>query len=189
MRIEKLQRNYDIAVRYQFFPLHPETPAEGVSLEVLFAARGDAESRKARQVRMKGLMDGEGLPYGERTHSYNSRLAQELGKWAETQPGGSAIHDAIYKAYFVEGRNIGDSEVLLDLARATGLDADAARVVLTERSFREAIDRDWEMSRRLGVSGVPTFAAGGQGVVGAQPYELLQQLVQAAGAKPRHTDD
>src|SRR5215471_7636496 len=45
--------------------------------------------------RMKGLMDAEGLPYGRRTHTYNSRLAQELGKWADTQPGGEAIHDAV----------------------------------------------------------------------------------------------
>ena len=188
MRIEKLKTNYDVTVKLVHFPLHPDTPEAGVSLDVLFAG-SKAEERAARQERMTGLMKAEGLPYGERTHTYNSRLAQELGKWADTQPDGFPLHDAIYKAYFVEGSNIGDSEVLLDLARATGLDADAARVVLTERSFREAIDRDWEMSRRLGVSGVPTFAAGGQGVVGAQPYELLQQLVQAAGAKPRHTDD
>lgn len=185
MRIEKLQRSYDIAVRYQFFPLHPETPAEGVSLEVLFGGRDDKEARKARQVRMKGLMVAEGLPYGERTHSYNSRLAQELGKWAETQSGGSAIHDAIYKAYFVEGRNIGDPEVLVDVARSVGLAPEEARKVLVERSFRNAIDQDWVTSRQVGVSGVPTFAAGGQGVVGAQPYELLEQLVLAAGAKPR----
>ena len=50
------------------------------------------------------------MPYGRRTHTYNSRLAQELGKWADTQPGGEAIHDALYKAYFVDTRNIGDPD-------------------------------------------------------------------------------
>ena len=69
---------------------------EGQSLEQLFAGRGmDLDAMFAR---MKGLMDEEGLDYGQRTHTYNSRLAQELGKWAETQTGGEAIHDAMNRA-------------------------------------------------------------------------------------------
>ena len=167
------------------FPLHPETPAEGISLEELFAGRGNAEERKARQERMRGLMKAEGLPYGVRTHSYNSRLAQELGKWADTQPGGDALHDLLYRAYFVDGRNIGDIEILVELARSAGLSGEDARQVLVERSFRAAVDQDWITSRQIGVTGVPTFVAGNQGVVGAQPYEVLEQLVVAAGARPR----
>lgn len=185
MRTEKLKRNYDIKVRLVHFPLHPETPAEGISLDALFGGRADDRTRRARQTRMKGLMDAEGLPYGERTHSYNSRLAQELGKWADTQDGGEAIHDAIYRAYFVEGRNIGDPEILVDIARSVGLSPQGARKVLSERSFRSAIDQDWALSREMGVTGVPTFTAAGKGVVGAQSYEVLEQLIVAAGAKPR----
>ena len=65
------------------FPLHPETPVQGQSLEDLFAGR-DMDIN-AMYLRMKGLMDAEGLEYGPRTHTYNSRLAQELGKWADQQ--------------------------------------------------------------------------------------------------------
>jgi len=184
VRIEKLKQNFDIVVNLVHFPLHAETPAEGVSLDVLFAGSKAAE-RAARQVRMKGLMDAEGLPYGERTHTYNSRLAQELGKWADMQEGGAAIHDALYKAYFVEGKNIGDLETLVALVQAAGLSAAAARKVLSERSFRDAVDEDWASSRKAGVTGVPTFAAGGYGVVGAQPYEELERLMLAVGAKRR----
>ena len=184
MRIEQLRKNYDIDVQLVHFPLHPETPPEGMSLDRLFA-RSDPEERAERQARMKGLMDAEGLPYGERTHTYNSRLAQELGKWADTQPGGSKIHDVLYKAYFVEGKNIGDVDVLVDLAKSVGLPADEARKVVTDRTFQDAIDEDWRASRAAGVTGVPTFAAGGQGVVGAQPYNVLERLVTTAGAQPR----
>ena len=67
-------------MRWVHFPLHPETPAEGQSLAELFKGRGDPEKMHAR---MKALMDAEGLPYERRTHTYNSRLAQELGAWAE----------------------------------------------------------------------------------------------------------
>jgi len=158
------------------FPLHPETPKEGVSLEVLFAGRNiDVEAMYAR---MKNLMDEEGLPYGKRTHTYNSRLAQELGKWADTQPGGEAIHDELFRSYFVEGRNVGDVETLIEIAASVGLPAQDARRVLTDRTFSEAIDADWRKSRAYGITGVPTFVAGGYGVVGAQPYEVLEQLIE-----------
>ena len=178
MRIEKLKKNFDIKVRLVHFPLHPETPAEGTSL----SARGNDAARKERQIRMQGLMEAEGLPYGQRTHTYNSRLAQELGKWADTQEGGEALHDAIYKAYFVDGRNIGDPEVLVSLAQSVGLSAEDARKLLDERSFKSAVDQDWATSRQIGVTGVPTFVAEGQGVVGCQPYEVLEQLMAGSGA-------
>jgi len=158
------------------FPLHPETPIEGVSLEVLFAGRDiDIETMYSR---MKTLMDAEGLPYGKRSHTYNSRLAQELGKWADTQPNGWAIHDALFKAYFVEGRNIGDPDVLVEIAASIGLPAEDAQAVLNDRTFSAAIDADWQKSRDYGVTGVPTFVAGGYGVVGAQPYEVLERLIE-----------
>ena len=183
MRIEKLKQTFEIDATLVHFPLHPETPAEGRSMAEVYAGRNvDPE---AMYTRMKRLMDEEGLPYGRRTHTYNSRLAQELGKWADTQPGGEALHDALYKAYFVDARNIGDPEILVELAEAVGLPAEEARAVLAERRFKEAVDADWAKSHRYGVTGVPTFVAGRHGVVGAQPYEVLEQLLDKAGAKRR----
>jgi predicted DsbA family dithiol-disulfide isomerase len=135
---------------------------------------------------MKARMDAEGLPYGERTMTYNSRLSQELGKWADTQPGGEAIHDALFRAYFVETRNIGDPAVLLEIADKLGLSSEGAREVLEKRTFKDAVDRDWALSRQLGVTGVPTFVAGGYGVVGAQPYETLERLVEKAVSEENH---
>ncbi len=170
-------------MKWVHFPLHPETPAEGQSLERLFAGRGvDVD---AMYQRMKGLMDAEGLPYGRRSHTYNSRLAQELGIWADTQEGGEALHDALYRAYFVDARNIGDIDALLEIVGAVGLDVDEARAVLEDRRHGEAVDADWNRSRASGVTGVPTFVAGGHGVVGAQPYEVLEKLLEQAGANKR----
>jgi predicted DsbA family dithiol-disulfide isomerase len=178
VRIERLKREFQVDVEWVHFPLHPETPDEGRSLADLFAGRGvDVD---AMFQRMKGLMDAEGLPYGRRTHTYNSRLAQELGKWADTRPGGEALHDALYRAYFVDARNIGDPEVLVELAESVGLPGEEARQVIEERRFRDAVDADWQKSRQYGVTGVPTFVAGGLGVVGAQPYETLADLTGAA---------
>jgi predicted DsbA family dithiol-disulfide isomerase len=166
-----------------YFPLHPDTPAEGLPLKDLFAGRGfDLEAMHAR---MKGLMDAEGLPYSRRTHTYNSRLAQELAKWADSQPGFESIHDALYRAYFVDGRNIGDPEILIDIARSVGLPRAAAREVLANRIFKDSVDADWEESRRRGITGVPSFIAGKYKVVGAQPYNVLADLLRADDSGPK----
>jgi predicted DsbA family dithiol-disulfide isomerase len=162
------------------FPLHPETPQEGLLLADLFPGRdlGPIHARLER------LLDAEGLPHVARTHTYNSRLAQELGTWADSKGGFGSIHDALFAAYFAHARNIGDIKVLLDVAQSVGLPADQARTVLQQRTFKEAVDADWAQSRREGVTGVPTFASGRARVVGAQPYEVLEQLVTQAGAQP-----
>ncbi len=162
------------------FPLHPETPSGGIALAELFAGRG--ADLNAMHSRMKSLMDTEGLPYARRERTYNSRLAQELGKWGEVA-GRPAIHDALYRAYFVDGTDIGNIDALVGVAERVGLPADEARHILNERAFRAAVDRDWAHAHALGVTAVPTFIAGGRAVVGAQPYETLEQLVQLAGAK------
>jgi predicted DsbA family dithiol-disulfide isomerase len=183
VRIEKLTQAYDIEPVLVHFPLHPDTPPDGREMAGWYAQRGlDPE---AMYQRMKGLMDAEGLPYGKRTHSYNSRLAQELGKWADTQPAGEAYHDAAYRAYFVDCRNIGDPDVLIDIVEKVGLDPVEASKVIAERRFKDAVDADWQKSAAYGVTGVPTFVAARYGVVGAQPYEALVQLVERAGAAKR----
>jgi predicted DsbA family dithiol-disulfide isomerase len=178
VRIEKLRVEHNVKIEWVHFPLHPETPPEGRSLADLFAGRN--VDRQAMHAQMKARMDAEGLPYGERTMTYNSRLAQELGKWADTQPGGEALHDAFFRAYFVEARDISQPAVLLDIVGSVGLSVDAARDVLEKRTFKAAVDADWALSRRYGVTGVPTFVVGRYGVVGAQPYEALEQLVRKA---------
>jgi predicted DsbA family dithiol-disulfide isomerase len=181
VRIEKLKTEHGVKVEWVHFPLHPETPAAGQSLEELF--RGRNVDRKAMHAQMKARMDAEGLPYGERTMTYNSRLAQELGKWADTQPGGEAFHDAMFRAYFVEARDISRPEVLVEIAEQVGLPRDAAAEVLEKRTFKAAVDADWKLSREYGITGVPTFVAGHRGVVGAQPYEVIERLVKQAKAE------
>ena len=181
MRIERLKAEHNVKIEWVHFPLHPDTPAEGRSLADLFAGRN--VDRRAMHAQMKTRMDAEGLPYGERTMTYNSRLAQELGKWADTQPGGEAIHDALFRAYFVEARDISQPAVLLDIVEHVGLSVDGARDVLEKRTFKDAVDADWNLSRQYGITGVPTFVAGRRGVVGAQPYEALEQLVRKAATE------
>lgn len=147
-------------------------------MEDLFAGKGmDMAQMKAH---MAQLMADEGLPYGNRTMTYNSRLAQELGKWAEAQPKGEGIHKALFEAYFVEGQNIGEAPVLLDVVDRLGLDTEEASRVIEDRTHKQAVDEDWAMAREAKVTGVPTFVVGKYGVVGAQTYDSLEMLVVKA---------
>ncbi len=183
MRIDRIRQNYDIKLEFVQFPLHPETPTEGKTLEALFGANSEQIAEKNAQ--MKELMEAEGLPYGKRTHTYNSRKAQELAKWADTQVNGDAIHDALFRAYFVDGCNVADKEVLLSVCRDIGLDEKAASNVLESSSYSDAVDADWKKSRAYGVTGVPTYVTGQSGIVGAQPYEAIEQLLQQTGVEAR----
>ncbi len=163
-------------VRWVCFPLHPETPLEGQTLEDMFAGRG--VDIPALIQRLQGVAQEVGLPFGDRKMTFNSRRAQELGKWAEIQGQGEEFHLAVFKAYFRDGLNIAELEVLAGVCRELGLDAAEAERVLAEKRFAEAVDQDWSYSRRLGISAVPTFKWGDQTLVGAQPYSALAKLVQ-----------
>jgi len=170
-------------VHWLAFPLHPETPAEGLTLEQLFAGMPvDLPAIKARLAKTAADL---GLPFTERTHTFNSRLAQELGLWAQSLGQGHAFHLAVFHAYFAEGRNIAQARVLIDLAAGVGLDPEQARSVLEGRILREQVDRHWQLARDRAVTAVPTFIMGIQRLVGAQPYERLAGLVQRAGVLRR----
>jgi predicted DsbA family dithiol-disulfide isomerase len=100
---------------------------------------------------------------------------------AEEQGKGDEYHLSVFKAYFVEGINIGRAEELFTIAASLGLSPDHARRVLEERIFRHAVDGDWARSRSLDITGVPTFLMNGARVVGAQPFEVLEEFVKESG--------
>jgi len=161
--------------------LHPETPEEGRTLEELFAGR-DIDIR-AMLDRLKAVAADCGLPFGTRTKTYNSRRAQELGKWAESQGRGEEFHMAVFRAYFADGLNIAKIPVLIELAESVGLKG--VEEVLSKGEFKEAVDSDWRYSRTCGITAVPTFVAKGRMVVGAQPYNVLEELITVKGDGPR----
>lgn len=177
-----MRQNYALDVVVRHFPLHPDTPPEGRSLAELF--RGREAQIEAATRRLHELFEAEGLPYAKRSMTYNTRLAQELAAWAVAR-GEHGIHDALFKAYFVDAVNVAEPDQLVRIAGEVGLPEDDARRVLDEREYAPTVDRDWEHARGLGVTGVPTYIADERGIVGAQPYELLERLVRAAGAEPR----
>jgi predicted DsbA family dithiol-disulfide isomerase len=181
--IEKLKADYEIELLWRGFPLHPEVPAEGISTTALFANTPvDIESMRNRMQEAAAFV---GLPLEQRGMVYNSRLAQELAVWAESRNKGESFHRAIFNAYFVLGKNIGNIKVLVEIAQSMGLPGDDAEAILTTRAYKPAVDLDWSLSRRYKIHVVPTFVMNHHGLFGMQSYESLESLVVGQGATQR----
>jgi predicted DsbA family dithiol-disulfide isomerase len=172
-----------VDITWTAFPLHPETPLEGQTLEALFAGRGLDIPRMLAH--LKKTASGLGLPFGDRPRTYNSRRAQELGKWAESLGRGDQFHHAAFAAYFAKGLNIADFEVLADIARAVGLPGKEVEQVIASGRFKEAVDADWQRCGQLGIQVVPTFRANGSKMEGAKSYDDLLKLIQTPETENR----
>ncbi len=152
-----------------------------MTLEALF--KGRMVDISGMMARLRKAAAEEGLPFGERKMTYNSRLAQELGKWAETKGNVEAYNRSVFQAYFVHGRNIGHGAVLAAVAESAGLDPKEAESALRERPFESAVDADWERSRKMGIRAVPTFVLNNRILVGAQPETALDEFVRSGTGK------
>ena len=177
MRTDRLREEFDLQIRWRVFPLHPETPEEGQELAELFAGRYDIEAMMQRCEQVAAELD---LPFGNRTHTYNSRRAQELGKWAEEQGAGEPFHMAVYHAYYVEGKNIALPDVLAGIARSVDLDADEALTIIAKQSYAKEVDKDWRRAAELGITSIPTGIYREHALVGFQDYGNYRRLITSA---------
>jgi predicted DsbA family dithiol-disulfide isomerase len=143
------------------------------------------------------LANEAGLEVGERTRWYDSTAAHEAAGWAHEQGPPEREEEfrrAIFRAYFVHNQNIADPDVLVSLAQSTEPPytpeqiADL-RAALVEHRYLPAVQQQYREAREVGVTGVPTFVAGGYALVGAHPYEHFHQLMAAAGESPRAQSD
>lgn len=177
MRTDRLKQEQGVRYQWTVFPLHPETPEEGIEFSELFAGRDF--DLAASQQRLEAVAAELGLPLQSRSRSYNSRRAQELGKLAEQLGLMEPYLQSVYRAYFVEGRNIGLIDEIVEIAKRAGVPEDEARAALLQGRCSEQVDRDWRRARLMGITGVPAFVANGKLLVGFRPYQDFLRLVNA----------
>ncbi|MBP6850643.1 MAG: DsbA family oxidoreductase [Rhodoferax sp.] len=178
-----------VEVRWHPFQLNPDLPQEGVSRKQYLEDKFGGPERAAEiyaRVRAAGRTAGLELNIDGITRQPNTQAAHALIAFAQ-QAGsgaGSDIKERVLKAYFVENRFIGDVEVLVDIAREAGLDADAARAHLSDPAQQQAVAQADAQARSMGISGVPFFIFNQKlAVSGAQdPATLLDAMQQAVAA-------
>jgi predicted DsbA family dithiol-disulfide isomerase len=178
--VEQLSRTRAIAVLWQPFPLHPDTPPAGMLLSELF--RG--ANVDAMHERLYAIMDELALPYSKtRDHLFNTRKAQELALWAQQQEGGEQLLAELFRAYFVDNQNLADADVLLAAVMRAGLDVEAARSVISTGSQSAGVDAAWARARQLRLGGVPAFISGGYQFSGYQPLAEVERFVDFVQSK------
>ncbi|MFN3822750.1 MAG: DsbA family oxidoreductase [Pseudorhodobacter sp.] len=173
--------DHPFAVAWHPFQLNPDMPREGADrrayLEAKFGGKAKAVevyARVAEAARNAGLeINFEGM---ERTP--NTLDAHRLIHWAGLEGRQNAVVDALFRAYFRDGRDIGDAATLAEIAGAAGMDvAVTARLLASDADRDDLIARDRD-ARQKGVAAVPTFLVAQQYVLsGAQPVALWQQAI------------
>jgi predicted DsbA family dithiol-disulfide isomerase len=113
-----------------------------------------------------------------------SRKAHEAAEFARQAGQLDAMNNALFKAFFEDGRDLADIEVLIDIGQAVGLDAGELREALTSGRYEQRVIEDQQLARQIGISGVPALivTAGAQAylVSGAQPYEAVKDVIARA---------
>lgn len=126
-----------------------------------------------------------GLPIVDRDWISNSRPALEAAEYAREQGLFGPFHTAVFTAYFAEGRDIGKHEVLREIATSAGLDASGMIDALNQGRYTARVNEDVEISRRIGLTGVPAFILGDRAIVGAQPYDVFEYVMSLLGREKR----
>jgi len=174
-RLEQLRRDFEVTLTACAFDLRPGIPPEGIAREE--ASRGKTYPPgyldNLRQTALDAGIDLKRPPLVP-----NTRKAHEATEFARENGGDLwAVHRALFRAYFEEEQNIGDTDVVVRACAEAGVDADALREALDEGRYSEEIAKQMEWSRANGVTGVPTTIFNGRfAVVGAQDVDLLRDV-------------
>ena len=184
-RLDAALAGIDVPVQVSWRPyqLDPTIPPEGKSRRDYMQAKfGSLDKVRHIHERLEGIGEEVGIPFAfERIAvSPNTLDAHRLIRWAGETAADGDIVEALFSAYFIEGRDIGDPAVLADIAAADGMDRDAIAARLASDEDRGAVRQEIEAAQRIGVTGVPTFIlAGRYALVGAQPPAEIAGALQS----------
>ncbi len=175
-------------IHFQPFELNPQMPPEGESIAEHIARKyGSTPEQLARNqegLRTRGRELGFTFEIGKRDRIYNTFDAHRLLHWAELEGRQHALKNALFTAYFTEGRNPGDREVLVDLAGRVGLDPLRAREVLDSGRYAAEVREREKFYTRQGIHAVPSVIVNNKYLIqGGQPVEAFEQALRQIAAE------
>ncbi|MBO9436899.1 DsbA family oxidoreductase [Ruegeria sp. R13_0] len=186
-----LPADIDVNIHWQPFELNPHMQKEGMNREIYrsmkFGSSERSQSLDAGTVEA-GKPDGVEFNYDSIERTPNTFAAHKLTHWADKQGRQADIAHRVLRAYFAEGRDIGDQGVLAEIAAEAGLNGEDAWTYLADATT-DADTRDLlERTARSGVQGVPQFDIEGQIIGGAQSAEVLFEAIQSAAKEKAAVD-
>ncbi len=181
-----LARRPDISAELLWRPflLNPDMPRSGMARDDYVLRKFGGEDRARRlyaSISDIGRAEGIDFRFDRIVRTPSSVDAHRLVRWASLQNSGTAIANAVFRAHFTEGLDIGDQRTLARIAGACGLEADAAYMWLNGDTDAEIVHADNLRAHRLGINGVPCLVIDGRhAIAGAQDAEVIERLLDVA---------
>ena len=181
MKALEAEGDHPFVIEWHPFQLNPDMPADGMDrreyLETKFGGKDNAV-KVYSEIEQHARDEGLEINFAAIKRTPNTINAHRVIHWAGIEKKQNAVVDALFAAYFKDGRDIGDIDVLADIADSTGMDAAVVRKLLESDADVEEIRKRDTHSREMGVSSVPTFIVANQHAVpGAQPVELWRSVM------------
>ncbi|HEV2608944.1 MAG TPA: DsbA family oxidoreductase [Noviherbaspirillum sp.] len=170
-------------LHFQPFELNPQMPYEGQDItEHLAEKYGATEEQSARNreaIRARGEELGFAFRMEKRSRIYNTFDAHRLLHWAEEQSRQQALKEALFQAYFTDGKHPGDHAVLAELAGTAGLDAAQAADVLSSGRYAQEVREQERFYQQQGIHAVPAVIINDRYLIqGGQPPEVFEQAIR-----------
>lgn len=179
-RLARLADEFDLKVERSFLEIHPDTPSAGSPISSL----GYTPERRAQMMASIARMGKtEGIRFIDRTFTTNSHKALLLAEAARELETGifEDLNERLFRAYFSEGKNIGDEAVLRRIAGEAGVPADLPERAWSRPVYEERLKKQYEAADRIGVSGIPTYIVGKKWIIeGAVPTDVLRRVAHEA---------
>lgn len=187
----RLGGDVDADIHFQPFELNPQMGSEGQDLmehiTQKYGSTQDQVQRNREAIAARGEQLGFHFDMNKRSRIYNTFNAHRLLHWAEIEGGGkqAALKEALFKAYFTDGRDPSDADVLVEVAASVGLDADRARAILASEEYAADVRAREQLYLRNGIHAVPAVILNDEYLVqGGQPVEAFERaLAQVAAGK------
>jgi predicted DsbA family dithiol-disulfide isomerase len=177
-------------IHFRPFELNPGMPAAGQDIVEHIAQKYGSTpeqiTRNQEGIRARGAELGFTFDMGKRARIYNTFDAHRLLHWAESEGRQHALKSALFAAYFTEGRNPSDHEVLIDVAKQVGLDPARAREILESNLYANEVRESAEFYRERGIQAVPSVIVNDKYLIqGGQPVAVFEQALRKIAAEAR----
>jgi predicted DsbA family dithiol-disulfide isomerase len=180
----RAQGSLAIAVRWHPFELNPEIPAEGIARAAYLEAKFGRTTGVHDRAKAVGSSVGIDFAFERIARQPNTRDAHRLVAWSQQSGDAAALVEALFRAYFVEGRPLSDPDQLAAIAATAGLDRVAARELITSDRMRAEVDAEYREAQAAGIHAVPFFIFNGRTAVsGAHDPPTLLEAIAAARAE------
>jgi predicted DsbA family dithiol-disulfide isomerase len=179
--------DHPFQIEWHPFMLNPDMPPEGMDRRTYFEAKFGGKEGAARAflpVQQAAEATGLTIDFDRMARTPSTLDAHRLIHWAGIEGRQTPVVSSLFKAYFSEGRDIGDPDVLADIGAASGMERDlVARLLASDADAADIRARDTD-ARQKGVNAVPTFVVASRHVVpGAQPVELWLKVIDEIAAQ------